>query len=202
MKIFNCTMNLSATIGILVLLTACDTQVDVNSASGSTVSLDGEWKSDCAAGDTRRAIAFTGHHANVRINVYDEEYPSKDGTCTGTPTRTKDDDYSMFFFDSGVTADNDGEKEVLGWTNTADDETPVPAPDSLAGPPLQDTPVVTQLKMSDSLFFTELRWIVYVDDTDADNGNYKLYFAEDRGFVGLVDYPDYLVVSNAYTKTQ
>ncbi|MDH5445567.1 MAG: hypothetical protein OEY52_08405 [Gammaproteobacteria bacterium] len=159
--------------------------------SGTKVNVNGEWASPCSntspgtSDDSKTILVFSGSS----LMGYAEKYTSKDTSCTGTATRFDRTDYYTTATTKGLTLTLNTEKAVLGWQNSSVDTV---APDRKSGGALPNTPTVTTA--SSPWYFSDTsgdqRWVFYIDDSDAANGNYVLY-KEERPNVSVV-HPSYL----------
>ena len=189
-------------MAVMASLAACSSDsggggsLSANGESGSKVALTGEWESSCTtpfSTDEKTVFSFSG----TTISVYTDSYTSNDGSCTGTVTRGDDLDYINSSASAGNAGTDEGDKTVLGWRDTFSID--AVAPTSNAGPALTDLATATKIKMPTAwtdLGSGEYHFIIYIDDTDGENGNYTMYMAESENTAGT--YPDYLI-TEAYT---
>lgn len=200
-------LRLCSVIFVPAFLTACGTDSDnaatgasspiaVYAASGNKLDASGEWHGPCVSNypDTKVVYKFSGS----TIYVYKDKYTTTDGSCAGTVnTREKEFFYQNSNAEAGNVATVTGEKTAAGWVDTNDIGTT--APTSLAGPALSDTPKVSTVDMPSawSVLLGDYRLIIFIDDSDAANGNYSMYMAESENKQGT--YPGYLK-NRVYTK--
>lgn len=203
-------LKLYSIMALMASLTACSAYDDlvgnddaavgsiaVLAQSGSTVDVSGEWLGECKSTfpDSRTVVVVSG----TTISLYTDTYATTGGTCVEPAnTREKVFEYQNSAGEAGNPSTVTGEKTVSGWVDSFGSGTT--APNSLAGPALADTPKVTTIDMPSawSTLVGDYRLIVFVDDSDAANGNIRWYMAEVENTTGT--YPNYLATAPYYTK--
>ncbi|MDH5180970.1 MAG: hypothetical protein OEY07_14960, partial [Gammaproteobacteria bacterium] len=159
--------------------------------SGGHMDISGEWQSECIS-SMKHIIRIHDHRLYVDKDIYD------DGACTTLNHREKDTRFSRESDGDGGSIGDRGDFLTQGWKAAEGDVNFVPAPNGLAGPPLQDPPLASIFRMPTTSLINGSYWTLFVDDTDASNGNYAFYLAENYAF--LPDPFPYVTTSRKYIK--